>query len=132
MMPETTMSIREMCDGFGVTPRTLRFYERKELLSPIRVRQRRLFMHRDRVRMELILRGKRFGFSLEGIRHLYDVGDTQVVQYTRAVEMGRLRLQDMIEQRDELNSAIEDLLSIQLTRFEAALRPHVDQQKMTH
>jgi len=59
------MTIRQMCDAFGVTPRTLRFYEAKELLSPLRRGTARLFTYRDRARLKLILRGKRFGFSLE-------------------------------------------------------------------
>ena len=68
MMNTDTMTIRQMCDAFDVTPRTLRFYEAKELLFPIREGQKRLFTKRDRARLKLILRGKRFGFSLEEIR----------------------------------------------------------------
>ncbi|MGR3466994.1 MAG: MerR family transcriptional regulator, partial [Shimia sp.] len=68
-----TMTIREMCDHFDVTPRTLRFYEAKELLFPIRQGTRRLFTKRDRARLKLILRGKRFGFSLEELRQLLDL-----------------------------------------------------------
>ncbi|MCB2135205.1 MAG: MerR family transcriptional regulator, partial [Rhodobacteraceae bacterium] len=55
-MTEETMTIREMCDTFDVTPRTLRFYESKELLFPIRLGQKRLFTRRDRARLKLILR----------------------------------------------------------------------------
>ena len=79
-MTNDTMTIREMCDAFEVTPRTLRFYESKELLFPLRLGQKRLFTRRDRARLKLILRGKRFGFSLEEIRQLldlYHVGDQQ-------------------------------------------------------
>lgn len=61
-MTEDTLTIRQMCDAFDVTPRTLRFYEAKELLFPIRDGQKRLFTRRDRARLKLILRGKRFGF----------------------------------------------------------------------
>ena len=111
-MTDTTMTIREMCDAYDVTPRTLRFYEAKELLFPIREGQRRLFTKRDRARLKLILRGKRFGFSLEEIRQLldlYDMGDQQATQLQRTYEVARQRLQDMVEQRDELNEAIDDL-----------------------
>lgn len=66
-MTEDLMTIREMCETYDVTPRTLRFYEAKELLFPIREGQKRLFTKRDRARLKLILRGKRFGFSLEEI-----------------------------------------------------------------
>ena len=109
---EKTMSIREMCDAFDVTPRTLRFYESKELLFPIRDGQKRLFTKRDRARLKLILRGKRFGFSLEEIRQLlelYHMGDQQQTQLQRTYEVAQDRLADMVRQRDELNEAIDDL-----------------------
>ncbi|KGK79177.1 MerR family DNA-binding transcriptional regulator [Thalassobacter stenotrophicus] len=113
-MSEETMTIREMCDAYDVTPRTLRFYEAKELLSPIREGQKRLFTKRDRARLKLILRGKRFGFSLEEIRQLLDLyylGDGQATQYARTYEIGKNRLDAMIVQRDELNEAIAELES---------------------
>ena len=69
-MPNALLTIREMVDTFNVTARTLRFYEAKELLSPIREGQKRLFTKRDQARLKLILRGKRFGFALEEIRQL--------------------------------------------------------------
>ncbi|MFY0311759.1 MerR family DNA-binding transcriptional regulator [Leisingera sp. D0M16] len=111
-MTEETMTIREMCEAFDVTPRTLRFYEAKELLFPIRDGQKRLFTKRDRARLKLILRGKRFGFSLEEIRQLldlYHVGDQQVTQLTKTYEIAKERLNDMERQREELTEAIEDL-----------------------
>ena len=77
-----TMNIREMCAEFYVTPRTLRFYEAKELLFPVREGQRRLFTKRDRARLKLILRGKRFGFSLEEIRQLLDLYHMDDSQHT--------------------------------------------------
>ncbi|SPF77907.1 HTH-type transcriptional regulator ZntR [Pseudoprimorskyibacter insulae] len=106
------MTIREMCDVFDVTPRTLRFYESKELLFPIREGQKRLFTKRDRARLKLILRGKRFGFSLEEIRQLldlYHMGDQQQTQLRRTYEIAQDRLSDMEKQRDELNAAIDEL-----------------------
>ncbi|MFD1159883.1 MerR family transcriptional regulator [Roseovarius aestuarii] len=111
-MTDETMTIRAMCDEFEVTPRTLRFYESKELLFPVREGQKRLFTKRDRARLKLILRGKRFGFSLEEIRQLldlYDKGDQQFTQLSRAYEIAKERLADMERQRDELNHAIADL-----------------------
>ncbi|OIQ26894.1 MerR family DNA-binding transcriptional regulator [Phaeobacter sp. B1627] len=111
-MTEDIKSIREMCDEFGVTPRTLRFYEAKELLFPTRDGQKRLFTKRDRARLKLILRGKRFGFSLEEIRQLldlYHMGDQQLTQLSRTYEIAQDRLADMERQRDELNEAIDDL-----------------------
>ncbi|SPH22261.1 HTH-type transcriptional regulator ZntR [Ascidiaceihabitans donghaensis] len=118
LMPETiqdkTLTIREMCEAFGVTPRTLRFYEAKELLFPERIGQKRLFTRSDRARLKLILRGKRFGFSLEEIRQLldlYHVGDQQQTQFARAYDVAKDRLSDMEAQRDELTEAIDDLKS---------------------
>ena len=109
---DATMTIREMCDAFGVTPRTLRFYESKELIFPIRDGQKRLFTRRDRARLKLILRGKRFGFSLEEIRQLldlYDEDDQQRTQIMRAHELAQKRLAEMERQRAELDDAIEEL-----------------------
>lgn len=111
-MTDKTMTIREMCDAFEVTPRTLRFYEAKELLFPIRDGQKRLFTRRDRARLKLILRGKRFGFSLEEIRQLldlYHVGDQQQTQLSRTYEIAQKRLDDLVRQREELDTAIADL-----------------------
>ncbi|MCX7558919.1 MerR family DNA-binding transcriptional regulator [Sulfitobacter sp. F26204] len=111
-MTSDMMTIRQMCDTFDVTPRTLRFYEAKELLFPEREGQKRLFTKRDRARLKLILRGKRFGFSLEEIRQLLDLyhrGDQQKTQITRAYGIARDRLTDMLAQREELDAAIDDL-----------------------
>ncbi|WP_149140985.1 MerR family transcriptional regulator [Gemmobacter caeruleus] len=107
------LTIREMCDAFEVTPRTLRFYEQKELLFPIRQGTKRLFTRRDRARLKLILRGKRFGFSLEDIRQLLDMYDRdpgqQEAQLKRTYELAQDRLRAMEAQRDELDEAITDL-----------------------
>ena len=111
-MNDDVMTIRQMCDAFDVTPRTLRFYESKELLFPIREGQKRLFTRRDRARLKLILRGKRFGFSLEEIRqllNLYDVGDQQKTQFERTYEIAQGHLSNMERQREELDEAIADL-----------------------
>ncbi len=110
-MSAATMTIREMCDAFDVTPRTLRFYESKELLSPVRKGTRRLFTKRDRARLKLILRGKRFGFSLEEIRQLLDLYDTdaQHTQLARTYDVAQRHLSEMEAQRAELDVAIEEL-----------------------
>ncbi|MBD1203059.1 MAG: MerR family DNA-binding transcriptional regulator [Rhodobacteraceae bacterium] len=107
------LSIREMCDAFEVTPRTLRFYEAKELLSPLRRGTARLYSYRDRARLKLILRGKRFGFSLEDIRQLLDMydreGRQQEAQLRRTYEVAAERLAQMERQRAELDEAIVEL-----------------------
>ncbi|MFA5537761.1 MAG: MerR family DNA-binding transcriptional regulator [Gemmobacter sp.] len=111
-MTDALMNIREMCETFNVTARTLRFYESKELLSPVRQGQKRLFTRRDRARLKLILRGKRFGFSLEEIRqllNLYDRGDQQEAQLRETYRVAQERLAQMERQRAELDEAIADL-----------------------
>ena len=111
-MDQDLMTIREMCEAFDVTPRTLRFYEAKELISPYRERQKRLYSRRDRGRLKLILRGKRFGFALEEMRqllNLYDRGDQKGEQLKRTIAAARERLSQMEQQRDELNEAIDEL-----------------------
>lgn len=112
MTEESYMTIRQMCDAFDVTPRTLRFYEAKELLSPVREGTRRLFTRRDRARLKLILRGKRFGFSLEDIRQLLDLYDTSnqnITQLESAYDLALEKLGEMERQRDDLSVAIDEL-----------------------
>ncbi len=111
-MTDTTYSIGQLCAEFGVTPRTLRFYEYKELLAPVREGQRRLFTCRDRARLKLILRGKRFGFSLDEMKDLldlYDIDATQVTQLSAALEAARRHHAELTAKRDELALALADL-----------------------
>ena len=114
-MSEQTYSIGQMCADFDVTPRTLRFYEQKELLTPIREGQKRIFTQRDRGRLKLILRGKRFGFSLEDIRqwlNLYDLGDGGVTQLTLWIENATRQMDTLRAQRDELEDAMSELQNL--------------------
>lgn len=109
-MTEELSTISQMCAEFDVTPRTLRFYEYKGLLHPKREGQKRLFTYKDKARLTLILRGKRFGFSLDDIRELLDLyylDDT--TQLARTYEKALERLEAMISQRDELTEAIAEM-----------------------
>lgn len=112
-MTNELMTIRAMCDAFEVTPRTLRFYEAKELLFPIREGQKRLFTRRDRARLKLILVGKRFGFSLEDIRQMLDLYDRgpegAELQLRRALDLGTKRLAEMKAEREQLDTIILEL-----------------------
>lgn len=122
-MTDDLLTIGEMCAEYDVTPRTLRFYEAKELLFPVRDGTRRLFTRKCRARLKLILQGKRFGFSLEDIRqllNLYDIGDQQATQIARTYALGLERLRAMEAQRDELHDAIA-ALKHQLTWGEQVL-----------
>ena len=109
---DQVMTIREMCEAFDVTPRTLRFYETKELLFPKRDGQKRLYGKRDRARLKLILRGKRFGFSLEEIRQLLDLyymDDSRELQLRETFVLAQKHLVEMETQRAELDEAIAEL-----------------------
>lgn len=78
-MPTTeadTFTIRELADEFAITTRTIRFYEDKGLITPIREGQKRIYSKRDRARLKLILRGKRLGFSLDEIVNLVRLYET--------------------------------------------------------
>ncbi len=111
-MTNDVLTIRQMCDTFDVTLRTLRFYESKELLFPIRQGTRRLFTRRDRARMKLILRGKRYGFNLEDIRQLLDMYDRdrdEIAQIARGQEVAASRLAQMEAERAELDTSIAEL-----------------------
>jgi DNA-binding transcriptional MerR regulator len=122
-MSDELMTIRQMCEAFDVTPRTLRFYEARELIFPERRGQHRLYDRRDRARLILILRGKRFGFSLEQIRQLlelYEPGSGNRAQIAATIAIARDRLDDMERQYAELREAIVELKS-QLTDAESRL-----------
>lgn len=105
-------TVTQLCREFDVTPRALRFYESKGLLHPVREGTRRRFDQRDRARLALILRGKRFGFSLAEIGELLDLYDTdgsQVTQLTKTLQVAERRIEDMRRQRDELTIGISEL-----------------------
>ena len=100
-----TWGIAELAAEFGVTTRTIRFYEDKNLIAPERRGQRRVYHLRDKVRLQLIMRGKRLGFSLDEIRamiDLYDADPTQVSQL-------RLFLDKLHERKSLLQTQREDI-----------------------
>lgn len=93
-MTGVTYSISELAKEFEVTPRAIRFYEDQGLLSPGRKGRRRIYGERDRVRLRLILRGKRLGFALSEVKEMFDLYDTS------PGEEGQLQyLLDRIQQR---------------------------------
>ena len=106
------VTIGQLCAEFDVTPRTLRFYEQKGLLDPLRDGQRRLYAPRDVARLKLILRGRRFGFSLSEIGallDLYDPADGQRRQLAATLDSAQSRLDAMRRQRAELDEGIAEL-----------------------
>lgn len=113
-MNEQRLSFKEMCARFDVTPRTLRYYEYIELLSPIREGRSRFYGPREVARMTLILRGRRFGFSLEEIRQwllLYDQRGT-AEQLRVWQELADRQIAELERQRDELEASIADLRTL--------------------
>ena len=110
-MTETELSFKEMCARFDVTPRTLRYYEYIELLRPRKDGRARWYGPREVARMTLILRGRRFGFSLEEIRQWLEIYGTSGndAQMRIWVEQADRQLLELHKQRDELDEAIRDL-----------------------
>lgn len=107
-----TYSISQLAKEFGVTPRAIRFYEDKGLITPARDGQTRVFDGRDRARLILILRGKRFGFPLTDIKEmldLYEKPDGGVHQLEVTLKKAESRISRMIEQKLELETAITEL-----------------------
>ncbi|HEX4183049.1 MAG TPA: MerR family DNA-binding transcriptional regulator [Caulobacteraceae bacterium] len=110
--PERTYTIRQLCNEFKVTPRALRFYEDKGLLFPARDGMNRVYSHRDRARLILILRGKRVGLSLAVIRDildLYKADDTGAAQLAKSVRKFREQIVALEAQREDLEHAIAEL-----------------------
>ena len=110
-MAETRLSFKEMCAKFDVTPRTLRYYEYIELLSPHREGRARFYGAKECARMTLILRGRKFGFPLEEIRQwllIYEKEGTEA-QMHAWVEMANRQLVELGEQKAQLEEAITEL-----------------------
>lgn len=111
MTDETRLTFKEMCAKFDVTPRTLRYYEYIELLSPDREGRTRFYGARERARMELILRGRSFGFALEDIRQwllIYEKDGT-TAQMQAWVEMANGQLEELDQKRKQLEEAFSEL-----------------------
>ncbi|KPQ07685.1 MAG: putative transcriptional regulator [Rhodobacteraceae bacterium HLUCCA12] len=113
-MSDRKLTFKEMCARFEVTPRTLRYYEYIELLRPEKDGRNRLYGPREIARMTLILRGRRFGFSLEGIRQWLEIYETRGTrpQLETWIEMADKQLVELTRQREELGMTIDDLRSL--------------------
>ncbi len=110
-MSNSKLTFKEMCAKFDVTPRTLRYYEYIELLAPEKDGRSRFYGPREAARMTLILRGRRFGFSLEEIRQwllIYDHEGTRA-QNEAWVALADRQLEALTEQRHQLDATIADL-----------------------
>lgn len=110
-MSDTRLNFKDMCARFEVTPRTLRYYEYIELLDPEKEGRSRFYRPREQARMVLILRGRRFGFSLEEIRKWLDIYEQEGTraQLDNWVEQADRQLRDLKNQRERLDDTIEEL-----------------------
>lgn len=110
-MPDDRLTFKEMCARFEVTPRTLRYYEYIELLQPIREGRARYYAPREVARMTLILRGRRWGFSLEEVRQwllIYEQDGTQA-QLQAFLDLADRQLVSLEDQRKQIDTAIDEL-----------------------
>ena len=110
-MLEANQSFKQMCAQFDVTPRTLRYYEYIELLKPERVGRSRFYSARDIARMTLIMRGRRFGFSLEELRRwlqIYDK-DGSTAQMQAWVPIAQSKLTALLKQQKEISETVSEL-----------------------
>ncbi|WP_296474267.1 MerR family DNA-binding transcriptional regulator [Roseinatronobacter sp.] len=119
MTSDTRLTFKEMCAQFDVTPRTLRYYEYIELLSPEKEGRNRFYTPREVARMTLIMRGRRFGFSLEEIRQWLEIYQKEGTepQLRAWLDMADRQLVALRLQAEELQQTIADLEKL---RSEAA------------
>ena len=105
------LGFKEMCAQFDVTPRTLRYYEYIELLAPRREGRARFYGPRETARMTLILRGRRFGFSLEEIRQWLLIREEAgtAAQLQAFVSMADAQLRELAERRAQIDETIAEL-----------------------
>jgi DNA-binding transcriptional MerR regulator len=114
--PHRLYSTSELAEDLGVTPRAIRFYESKGLLDPQRAGANRVYSHRDRARLLIILRGKRLGFSLALIQQyldLYDADPTHKGQLVHLLRNARRRIEELENQRRDLELTLEELRDIE-------------------
>jgi len=108
----TTYSISDLSKEFDITTRSIRFYEDQGLISPTRKGQTRIYNQRDKVRLKLILRGKRLGFSLAEtgrLFELYDVDKTSAKQLNSIMELINNKKNDLQQQLEDINAVLIEL-----------------------
>ncbi|ORU92588.1 MAG: hypothetical protein A6F72_05090 [Cycloclasticus sp. symbiont of Poecilosclerida sp. N] len=120
-MKDTLYTATELADTLGVSSRTLRFYETKLLINPNRVGNRRIYNYQDHARMQLILRGKRIGFSLDDIReflNLYDSNTDKTAQIQLLVNKISRRIDQLTERHKDIETTLCELKEIQSMALE--------------
>ncbi|MEJ2454353.1 MAG: MerR family DNA-binding transcriptional regulator [Candidatus Thiodiazotropha sp.] len=122
-------SVTELAQELGITPRAIRFYETKGLIKPRRAGTTRVYTHRDRARMQLILRGKRLGFTLADIKEyldMYEVDPSKVKQVKLLLEKIERRVGELEQQRDDLETT---LLELEEMRQECLVNIEADEKQ---
>ncbi len=115
-MSGRTYTISELAKEFGVTTRTIRFYEEKGLIRPRREGQKRLYSNADRVRIKLILRGKRIGMTLQecvDFIDMYDPEHNNTGQLNSLINDVKLRRQQLLQQRKDIDDMLAGLDEVQ-------------------
>lgn len=128
-MTEALYSVSQLAKELGVTPRTIRFYEDKGLITPQRAGKARIYTYRDKVRMVLILRGKKMGFSLREIQDfldLYVVDHSQVEQMQHLLKKVRERIALLEDRQRAILTSLDELQSMERISVEALRAKGVD------
>ena len=115
-MPDKTYTISDLAKEFGVTTRTIRFYEEKGMISPLRDGQRRLYSSADRVRIKLILRGKRIGMTLQecvDVIDMYDPEHNNAEQLHSLINKVKERREQMLQQKRDIDDMLTGLDEVQ-------------------
>ncbi|MCG8426981.1 MAG: MerR family DNA-binding transcriptional regulator [Chromatiales bacterium] len=128
-VPKVTMkseiySISELANEFDVTSRAIRFYEDQGLLNPSRKGRKRIYQERDRVRLKLILRGKRLGFSLADIKEIFDLYDSapgEEGQLNYLIDIIQTRRAQLEQQRQDIDVVLDEMRWVE-KRAKKALR----------
>lgn len=127
---EQTFTIGELAKEFDITPRSIRFYEEQGLITPSRTGRNRIYNNKDRVRLKLILRGKRLGFSLAEVNNLFELYDTN--------PDSAIQLETMLSMTDQkravLRQQLEDIQMLmgELDEVEARCREELAELKRGH
>ena len=116
-MSDEKLTLKEMCEAYEVTPRTLRYYEYIELLIPDKVGKKRFYGNKEKALLRLIKRGRRFGFSLEEIRQwlaMYDRKNQNQTQIEAWIDMANKQTIELEDRKSEIQKAIEDMKNLRL------------------
>ncbi len=109
-------TISQLAEEFDISTRTIRFYEEKGLIAPRRSKgNQRIYIRRDRARLKLILRGKRFGYSLDEISEMMGMNDidmNEADQIKKALEYGERKLLEIHTRVEELTLLEQDIRSV--------------------